>query len=537
MYSLLIVDDEEYAVKALVQGIAWSELNITNVFGSYYAEDAIDILAKHDIDVLICDIQMPGKDGFKILEWVKNNHLLTKVILLTAHADFSYAQAAISAGIENYLLKPVQYNILKETVQKALNSLSEEKQYTYYHELYKKSHDIWRKNLPLMIERFWQDVLSRRFYLTKERLKNFARMYNLPLDGELEVILCLIGVDEWADEIEEADEDIMEYGLRNIAEEVILKNCGGAVIQDHYGNNICIIYNDAKQSGCSEKVKSNCEAYIQACKTYLNVNLCCYLSKPVAICDIIEEYNGLFQMQRYNLTKYNSVITKENVPKTDTKKLTLPFFLEFENHFETENNAQMIEEIQSFFSSINKTNASSETLELIYYGVVHMIYDLCDKKGISVTEIYDSDFGGVTPNTASIERLKAWCIGTVGKCLTFFEDRASGSIDVIEQTKKYLREHYKEQIKRDNIANYVHLNSSYLSKMFKEKTGMGIVDYLTQLRINNAKKLLLQTDKKISAIALEVGYSHFSHFAGTFKKQVGVTPQDYRRDYNTIDKE
>ena len=98
----------------------------------------------------------------------------------------------------------------------------------------------------------------------------------------------------------------------------------------------------------------------------------------------------------------------------------------------------------------------------------------------------------------------------------------------IAMVKHYIEENYMNPISRDTISNELFFNASYLSRLFKKSIGLSIFEYLAQVRVEAAKKMLVGTDKKISDIAMEVGYNHFSHFANVFKNITGLTPKDYR---------
>ena len=120
MYNLLVVDDELYAVKGITQGIDWSQMDISEVFEAFNAEEAKERFALSTVDIVICDIEMPSSNGLELLEWIKENYPQTETIFVTGHADFSYARRAIHLGSFDYLLKPVDYEELKSVVSRVV---------------------------------------------------------------------------------------------------------------------------------------------------------------------------------------------------------------------------------------------------------------------------------------------------------------------------------------------------------------------------------------------------------------------------------
>lgn len=94
---------------------------------------------------------------------------------------------------------------------------------------------------------------------------------------------------------------------------------------------------------------------------------------------------------------------------------------------------------------------------------------------------------------------------------------------------EYVRGHYQEKLKLQDIAGHLHVNSAYLGQRFKKYYGSSFNDYLHEFRIEEAKKLLRRTDMGISDISSRVGYSDADVFAAKFKALNGVTPSVYKK--------
>lgn len=120
MYSVLMVDDEEIALAAMKKGVCWEKLGISEVYTATNIIDARHVLDEHEIDVLICDIEMPNGSGIELVQWMTEYGKDTICIFLTCHSEFDYAKKAISLGVMEYMLKPVDYDELTEVIQKAI---------------------------------------------------------------------------------------------------------------------------------------------------------------------------------------------------------------------------------------------------------------------------------------------------------------------------------------------------------------------------------------------------------------------------------
>lgn len=518
MYSILIIDDEPYAVEALKRTINWNELNIDKVFCTCYTDEAIEILMNESIDICLSDIVMPGKTGFDIMEFIKDNKLDTKVIMTTAHENFWYIKKALALGAVEYLLKPIQFDALKKAVAAAAEFIESERQKQDYMEKYRESCDLWNSNIPYVVERFWRDALSGRFCLNKNKLTQFFRNVGKPLEEEIRFIVILISLDEWDDGL--FDEDMLNYGIRNMAQETITDIFGGEMLEDDNGNNIGIVY--CKGEASEAEAEKACEKLVNYCDELLHVKISCYLGAVTEIESVIDEYRYIQQKYWSNFRHKGSIIRKDEDIEAKEEIVQLPFFMNTDNALEYTRKEQLIKEINTFFE--NNTHMAQETNELIYHGMMFYIYDFCNKRGMNISEL--SDMPPEKGTEYSSKKLGKWCTDVIEELMEKCEsDTHDGKIAMV---KHYIEENYMNPISRDTISNELFFNASYLSRLFKKSIGLSIFEYLAQVRVEAAKKMLVGTDKKISDIAMEVGYNHFSHFANVFKNITGLTPKDYR---------
>ncbi|QMV44044.1 response regulator [Cohnella cholangitidis] len=242
MYRILIVDDQYFALLGLQQGVDWGELGVTDVRLAENVEHAVECLRNDAVDLLICDIEMPGRNGLDLLAWVEQHSPNTLTIMLTCHADFEYAQRAIQHGAFHYLLKPVDYGQLKKVAGEAIAEAGRRKDRQKYDDLMQDYRRKWDRQLPILVERFWQDVLSRRASLHPDSLQRSAETYGLDFKPCDRFIVVLLGLEQWKENLSARDESIMEYALRNLAGELLLSELEGVVLQNHAGLNLAIVY-------------------------------------------------------------------------------------------------------------------------------------------------------------------------------------------------------------------------------------------------------------------------------------------------------
>lgn len=109
------------------------------------------------------------------------------------------------------------------------------------------------------------------------------------------------------------------------------------------------------------------------------------------------------------------------------------------------------------------------------------------------------------------------------------EHAKATQFDVFEEIKGYLEKNYDKLVNLDELAKRFEMNSSYVSRRFKQKFGMGVVDFITTIRIRKAKEFLAATDARITDVAIAVGYDDEKYFSRVFSKSVGMSPNAWRK--------
>ena len=126
--KILLVDDDLHVIQGINQNMNWNNLGIDTVLSALTADKARELILKESVDIMICDIEMPRETGIQLLQWVRENHYGIETIFLTCFADFHYAQQAIKLESTEYLLKPVDYEKLRDAVIRATDKVREMQQ-------------------------------------------------------------------------------------------------------------------------------------------------------------------------------------------------------------------------------------------------------------------------------------------------------------------------------------------------------------------------------------------------------------------------
>lgn len=143
--NYLIVDDEVVSVNGIRKGVHWEELDCENVYTAISAAEARKILTEKEVDIILCDVDMPNEDGISLVSWIRDSGKNCECIFLSCHEEFQYVKRALQLNSVDYILKPIPYEelelILKKTIEKIKEKRQDEKYRTYAKSRLKKEQE------------------------------------------------------------------------------------------------------------------------------------------------------------------------------------------------------------------------------------------------------------------------------------------------------------------------------------------------------------------------------------------------------------
>lgn len=543
MYNVLLVDDEKYAVKGLAAGMDWEALGISAVLEAYDVDQAKELLSQREADIVILDIEMPGQSGLELAEWLREQQPHAELIFLTGHANFNYAQQALSMGAFRYLLKPVDHDRLSEILVQLLDKIRSERELQDYRSVYRKYYSLWESQKPLLVERFWQEVIQGRTAFLSGKLDAALRQYDIPLASEDRLFPVLISIEQWQQDFGARDEEIMEYAIRKAAEELVLDGSPGMVVGERSGSGLILFYRSAagEPAGGAENggtLEEKCEAFIRSCNEYFHCRLSCYIGGEVGITGLEEAYQRLLEAERANVTRTGSVIIPNAAGKPAARPAPPPPLAEWALLLDNGRKGELSDQLNRYFSRLEKEELSVETLQAVYFGLAHLCLDSAVKQGISLGEVLEGREEGLALSPVkSLAALRQWC----ARLLEQYWAKAAGSGEqsqqqssIIAKIKEYIQQHPQEELGREQLASYVFLNPAYLSRLFRKETGQSLTEYVLEVKIGHARRLLEESNLKVGAVAEAIGYTHFSYFAKLFKKMTGLSPHEYRKKHRRL---
>ncbi|MDY6286377.1 MAG: response regulator, partial [Lachnospiraceae bacterium] len=216
--NVLIVDDEIYVVRALQKNIDWASLGVEHAWIAFNAAKARELFEKEEIQILVTDIEMPGESGLDLAEWVAEKYPDCKIIFLTSHAEFSYAQRAMRCTAMDYVLKPLDFTSFSDLMGRAVSRIREEQA----KQEREKHGEQWEDMSPELRQSFWSHLLADDTMKSPDEIQKKAEVYGVQADFTRMYQLFLLIPREIPDHFKSPEgRHVMEDFLLDLAEDVL----------------------------------------------------------------------------------------------------------------------------------------------------------------------------------------------------------------------------------------------------------------------------------------------------------------------------
>ncbi|TBL73968.1 response regulator [Paenibacillus thalictri] len=530
--KVMVIDDEPIVPKALRSLIDWESWGFEWIAPAGNGEEALMAIEEHQPELILVDCKMPIIDGLELLRIVKQRGLPIKSVILSGHDEFTYAQQAIQLGAADYLLKPPDIDQLQKVVLRIKKEWEEER---------KLKRQV-KENLPLMRDRFLRSLLDGA-QLHKAVFEEKTGYLGIPLVDGTFYTMCL-QIEEHPDYPKNygyEDQQLINFAVLNIASETLQswpRRCLFWESQERFA----LMVNAAKAD--MEKLRHDLRQLIAnlsgTLRYYATVGACFSDDSPASgVKAAWDKAKTALEYKYY--TGPNEIIFIHELEweqETFGGKPPLQTFVEsavpgeplrmalklgnedqlndwldqFIGHFKQHEMPVQTTKVQSLQALISSSHTLGE------------LHPQLQQDEVLTQEDIDSIWGA-----SDIEQLGATLRRLFGKLLTLTTDmRKSGKHAVVEKTKELIGERYAQDLSLDSLAAESLLSPVYLSFLFKQVEGINLTDYLIQVRLEHAKRLLKDTPLRTYEVANQVGYADEKYFSRLFKKRVGLTPSEFR---------
>lgn len=531
MYKVMLADDEGIVIDSLKFIIEKNFGQSCTIEYAYTGRSVIELAEKFKPDIAIMDIHMPGINGIDAMKEIRKTNKSVIFIVMTAFDKFNYAKEAINLGVLEYLTKPVNQSVITQVLQRAIDIIEADRN--------QRSNDlIIREKLEIVIPIIESDFI-------------YAALSGLDFEREKDNFCNLLGIKD-------------DYGMMLVVE------FGDSLVEGNLTNPV----------GISVKAQS----FYPTIKESLKEEFECVVS-PIMVNKIVTFIPSEKPQMEYD-DRIGIIEKARKIVRNLTKRLEIQFKIgigsitsiyKLEDSYKEALNAirnskgrvahvkdlsigceyddgYPINIESALFGKIEKGDIEGTRIEAnlffdwmmnnhpdhmmdIKLKVLEFILFAEQKAflsgGMTYYFLYRKDYLPTIINMENYEQLRKWFIDKVTQaCKNITSKREEQTSGLICKAKTFIEENYRKDISLDDVSRSVDISPYYFSKLFKEESGENFIEYLTNIRIEKAKNLLIHSDMNIKNICIDTGYSDPNYFSRIFKKQVGITPTEYRESSN-----
>lgn len=503
MNQVVIVDDETIIRVTLRSLLVWESLGFHVAADFSGGKPALDYLRKNRADLLIVDMKMPDLNGIVLMEKLKEEGILPLTVVLSGYNEFSLVREAFRIGAYDYLLKS----------------------------------DLSRESLLALLQK-----LNQTIFLDGGREKTVfsdAAEESLgigQLEGEYGMVL--FSVDEGMKQAARFGEDLGEQLQKPVLElarqlpRVAARGKLAAVDPLHY----VLAYKAGDRAQYRHTIISVVRQLQAVWRDYMNLTVSAAVSDPACGEELFDKLK-----RGSSLIKLSALSGKNALCAEWEWEEELEIYLREEEERADEGlflalyGADVValeEEKRRFFEVLGGLSFEDGRRKCLVF-----IARLA-----AVFEKYGDDFFGLFPEEAnyreklavlgSDRELELWMNNYLRWVTDYIENRHDTvQADAILRAKRFLADNYANpELTLKSVADYVGFNEKYLSTRFTKEAGTTFSAYLTDLRMQKAKNLMVSTDLRMYEISERVGYHNVEHFNRMFKKSFGVSPGDFRKN-------
>ena len=534
MINILIADDEPLQRKYL-RTVLEDRKDCRVVADVGDGEEAVAKGLEYRPDMVFLDIRMPGLDGIEVARRLKVALPHVKIIIISAFSEFQYAKDSVGIGVAEYLLKPVESDDIIKVADRVIAEIEQEQQERSEADLVKSrlaeamplirigfvmdlvngnivdNEDVVARaalfgiNNPICLAMaIWLDSVKTQENMRSELEKQIARrnvgdeidsalakwpehLFISPGNGQYTVLLA-------------AEKDIDEGSLKKMATDLAESICESVRKNTSFTVTVGI---GRKGTGAEGISRSYREAVVAGEYRVLYGG-----DQPIHADDV--EVTGEYANVLSKGYEKNLVVSISIGDWDRTIRSFLSLWAEYIN------GDPKISRVRSKIAEISNVavRAASES---------SVVIDSLDES----REEFEAQMERETNPDVMKEKMINWLNDIVNKIRTSREFR---NVSLIDKAVHYMENHYQDEIGLDDVAGQVFLSTCYFSRLFKQVKGWSFTEYLTSIRMEEARKLLTTTSYSVADVAGKVGFRDARYFSQVFKRHTGKTPGSYRRE-------
>ncbi len=526
MYKLLIVDDENQIREGLKRVLDWTDFGIEICGEASDGEMALHMMEKLKPHIVLTDVKMPRMDGIKLLEETRKRGFLSKMIVLSGYDDFELVRQAMRYGAVDYLLKPAGKNELIQIIEELLDQLED----------VSEEQESIDRNLEMARNHLLNRIITNSISL----LEMNEKMELLDIcPGPNPMAIARL---EFSEAVHSAES--MFYRLpevlhvcRDFFDEkqlgIVFTNTGGRIV---------FILTNVNTNDFTLGCKEAMEELIQRLKHQLLVDMYVAISKPVkAVRNLQKAYEEAEDTLKYKfIFEAGTVLYCEEIGTFLNENEASDFIIEpesIERMIQSSNDETITDFLNTILDEerIKRCNIDYYVLKNIGMEIIIYLYHfLLSKSMIERRSMMEQKENALrqlmeTKHLNDMHTLLQELLEDGSR--KYHQNTMKQYSKIVADALMQIQEnHHDVNLSLQYLADQFGVNTAYLGRLFKKETGSSFVDYLNLYRIEEAKRLLKETNLKGSELCKRVGFSNYNYFYIVFKKITGQKPTEIRNN-------
>ncbi|MCR8849485.1 response regulator [Rossellomorea sp. SC111] len=515
----IIIDDEKHVREGLLLLAEWDKHGIHTILEAEDGDEAIELIKKHRPEIIFTDMRMPKRDGISLLKWLHASDLTSKTIVVSGYDDFEYMRNAIHYKSFDYILKPIEPDVLNDTLNKAVKEWEEQAR---SRKSQVEESRVMNEVKPLYWDRFFSNLCSKEG-ITKEMAEKVEKEFGVSIE-KLHKTVALLPIKPIVMKSFQGDRDLAFFTIINICNELLRKQNDGVCFRNSNKEEelVILFWNHKHVTYLLEEIHSLIYQYGR-------------VSPVTALGRKSRKVKEAYESALEVYSRHPLLAQKKFVTHLDVETGSHLHLLDHSNELKWAILSGSREQVQSQLEGIFSKLENSHILSLDQIQVWEDQFEILRNNWLKEYEIrsqeafyrgrdYWREDGSFSFRKFKEEKTKEF----IELIQTLTQAKYQKEKNNMQYIEEYLQQHYQEDINLQDIADRFYLSREYISRKFKQDYGATITDYVTNIRMEKAKKLLENPYLKIYEVAYGVGYGNEKYFSKVFKKHAGLTPNEYR---------
>lgn len=516
MLNVFLVDDEYFERTALKKGIPWTANGFQIIGEANNGKSAYQMILDSSPDIAIVDINMPHYNGLELIEKLCQAQISCKYIILTGYDTFSYAQKALKLGVYDYILKPINYGLLLQSLNELKEEISKQNQ------LSGKLDHLQKVNENLFLENYYNDLVNCNF--TTGSLIKYD--HSLAQHFQLNYPSYQVVVFDFPDRPDPAVLRRLQTRLKeqfshlpfecflDVKKRIFL--IADSSREDIFSPAINDIHR-LLQTEISNVIGGIGGPYPVFEQIYLSYNEACIALKNYS----------LFQK---NLIYYRELLSSTPSEGLDSKTRNKLKYLLL-NH----SSDQLRPFLSSIYDLLKTQKVTFDCVILQTMELIGLLTEILSGQASTPISVLDTNVNilDTLESMKDIEQIKEWTIQLYMSALQKFTIHQADYSDTTICIEKYIMEHISDpELSISKIAEELYLNYSYICYRFKQDKDTTINDFINKARIEKAIQMFHDHVENVKYVAEQTGFNNAGYFSKRFKKATGLSPSEYIRTIN-----